>query len=322
MIFRDRSDISLLRDLLAASDRILITTHRHPDGDAVGALLAFSRALHAAGKTVTPHTPDAPPAFLRFLPGCTDIVQNLPPAFAYDLVIAVDHSDLRRTGLEDELLERRIPVVAIDHHATADRRGSVVLVEPEAAATCEMLVALFPLLRLTMDHATATCLLTGLVTDTGSFQHPNTSAGILAAAGLLLEAGADLRTITANVYGARSLAALRILGRALERLEVNQETGAVISAVTNADLKECGASESDLAGIANLLNTIPEASFSLLLTEYEEGKLKGSLRSKPRRIPVNVAAIARRLGGGGHDLASGFEAAGRLVRDATGWRIE
>lgn len=329
----DEPAVLLLRDLLLASENILVTTHLHPDGDAVGSLLGSAGVIRALGKTVTAHTPDAPPSFLRFLPWFDTITHAPSPTTEYDLVLALDHSELSRTGLADELLEGTVPVAAIDHHATADRRATVVLVVPEASATCELLAQLFPKLGLFIDAATATCLLTGIVTDTGSFQHANTSARALATAAALLEAGADFRAIIGGVFGGRTLPALKIMGRTLERLQANQATGAVLSFVTENDLRECGATLDDLAGVVNLLNTIPEARFSLLLTEYEQGRLKGSLRSEPRTRTtgslrdepaksVDVSAIARRFGGGGHTLASGFEVAGRLVRDEHGWRIE
>ena len=326
-------EIELLRALLHAGERMLVTTHRYPDGDAVGSLLGMAMALRASGKTVTAHTPTPPPEFLSFLPGFSTITQDHGVMWRYDLVIALDHSELSRTGLERELLAGRRPVIAIDHHASADRKATIALVAPEAAATAEMLEALLPDLGLPITAEIATCLFTGLITDTGSFQHPNTSPRVLATAARLAERGADLRAMTAQVFGGRSLASLRIAGRALERLTVNPETGVVLSVLTKADLEECQAGAEDVSGVVNLLNTIPEASFSLLLTEIEEGKIKGSLRSEPRartagalrdqsEAAVDVLSIAQRFGGGGHRLASGFEIAGRLVRDQGGWRIE
>lgn len=317
----DLPEIALLRDLLTASTRVLVTTHRRPDGDAVGSVLAMHRALRTRGIDVTAHTPDPPPPFLRFLPAHDELTHAPGPITDYDLAIALDHSELGRTGLAERLLAAHIPVVAIDHHATADRRASVALIIPEAAATCEILCALLPLIGLPCDASTATCLLTGLVTDTGSFQHANTSARVLATAGRLLELGADLRAVVTHAFGQRPLPALRIAGRALERLAINPTTGAVISVVTHEDLQACGASEHDLAGVVNVLNTLPEASFSLLITEYEKGKLSGSLRTEPEQA-IDVSSIAQKFGGGGHTLASGFEVAGRLVRDPEGWRIE
>ncbi len=317
----DDASVVLARDLVAAARRVLATTHRHPDGDAIGSVLGTAHVLRAAGTAVTAHAPDPAPPFLRFLPAFSSITQAPGPVSDYDLIIALDHSELARTGLAPEILDARVPVIAVDHHATADRRASVVFVVPDAAATGELLADLLPALGLPLDADAATCLLTGIVTDTGSFQHANTSARVLSVAARLLEQGADLRSIVTHVFGQRPVPALRVMGRALERLQASRETGAAVSVITHRDLTECGATESDLTGVVNLLNTIPEASFSLLLTEYEEGKVKGSLRSAPEQA-VDVSRLAQRLGGGGHTLASGFEVAGKIVRDRDGWKIE
>ncbi len=312
--------VATVRAFLPIVCRILVTTHQRPDGDAVGAVLAFARALRQTGKTVTAHTPDPPPSFLRFLPDIATITNTPPPVRDMDLVIALDHSQLSRTRLQDELLGGITPVFSVDHHATSDRVGTFVIVVPEAAATCEILTDLLPALGLPVDSETATALLTGIVTDTGSFQHPNTTPMVLRQASRLLERGANLHAIVHAVFRGRSLPALRIMGRALERIETNPTTGAVVSIITHQDLEECGASVDDLSGVVNMLNAIPQMRFSLLLTEYERGKVKGSLRSEPER-QVDVAKIAARFGGGGHVLASGFEVAGTLIRGTQGWRV-
>lgn len=312
--------VRLFRDLLAAAQRILVTTHQRPDGDAIGAILACARCFRQDGKQVIVHAPDPAPSFLRFLPDVTTITTTPPPISTVDLALALDHSELPRTGLARELLSGLVPLVTIDHHVTSDRIGSIVFILPEAAATCEILTELLPALGLPIDSGTATCLLTGLVTDTGSFQHANTSPTALRTASFLLERGANLRAIVHATFGGRPLPALRIMGRALERIQTNPATGAAVSIITHKDLEECGATFDDLAGVVNMLNSIPEANFSLLLTEYEKGKVKGSLRSEPEHN-IDVSKIAKRLGGGGHALASGFEVAGTLVRDDTGWQI-
>lgn len=314
-------EIDLLRGLLPSWRRILVTTHQHPDGDAVGSVLAVARALRQTGKDVIAHTPDAVPTFLRFLPDVETITHTAPPLADVDLVIALDHSQIHRTGMGSDILDGKAPVLTIDHHATSDRVGSLVVVIPDAAATCEILTDLLRALPLPIDSGTATCLLTGIITDTGSFQHANTSPAVLATSSFLLERGANLRAIVQATFQGRSLPALRIMGRALERIQTNAATGAAVSIITQRDLEECGATLDDLSGVVNMLNSIPEANFSLLLTEYERGKVKGSLRSEPERR-VDVSKIAARFGGGGHALASGFEVAGTLVRDEGGWRID
>lgn len=314
------AQVRALCDRLPRWRRVLLTTHQRPDGDAVGAILGLGRALRRAGKRVTLHAPDPIPTSLRFLPG-SDGVAHAPPCVAsFDAVFALDHSELARTGIAEQLAAGAVPIVAVDHHVTADRAGDFVLVLPDAAATCEILAHLLPALALPLDSDTATCLLTGIVADTGSFQHANTSPRVLRTASSLLERGANLRAIIRATYGGRPLPALRLIGRALERIQTSAQTGAAVSVITYRDLLECGASADDLSGVVNLLNTIPEADFSLLLTEYERGKLKGSLRSEPERR-VDVSKIAAKFGGGGHRLASGFEVAGTLVRDRNGWRI-
>lgn len=312
--------IDLLRDLVYAAQRILVTTHERPDGDAVGGCLGTALALRARGKDVTAHTPDPPPPTLSYLPGSASLTHTVGDLAAFDLVIALDHSELRRTGLADKLLHAEVPLIAIDHHATSDRVGTIALVLPDAAATCDILARLFPLLDLPLTGDIATCLLTGIMTDTGSFQHANTSPTVLKTAAQLLLRGANVPAIVHATFHGRSLPALRIMGRALERIEANPNTGAAMSVITHQDLDECHATVDDLGGVVNMLNSIPEAQFSLLLTEYERGKVKGSLRSEPRQ-QIDVSRLAAKFGGGGHTLASGFEVAGTLVRDAHGWRI-
>lgn len=313
-------EIEGIKELVAGAQNILITTHARPDSDAVGSILSLALALKKIGKTVTAHTPDEPADFLKFLVGFDKIQIGKLDVTKFDLIIAVDHSELKRTGLADEIKASDKPLVAIDHHFTSDRFGTVALVISDAAATCEIIAEIIPALGIGLDADIATALLSGIVGDTGSFQHSNVSPHVMQISSKLMEQGANLRAIMRAMYGGRSLSALRITGRALERVQANPKTGAAISIITHQDLEECGATVDDLAGVVNLLNSIPETSFSFLLTEYEKGKLKGSLRSEPEKA-VDVSQIAKMFGGGGHKLASGFEVAGTLVKDETGWRI-
>jgi phosphoesterase RecJ-like protein len=313
-------EINGIKDLLAKAQNILITTHERPDSDAVGSILALLGALVKMGKSVTTHTPDDAAEFLNYLVGFDKIKHGKLSLAEFDLIIAVDHSGIQRTGLGEEIKASGKPVIAIDHHFTSDRFGTVVLVVPDAAATCEIIAEIILELGIDFDAEIATALLSGIVGDTGSFQHSNVSSHVMQISSKLMEQGANLRAIMRSMYGGRSLSALRITGRALERVQANPKTGAAISIITHQDLEECGATVDDLAGVVNLLNSIPETSFSFLLTEYEVGKLKGSLRSEPEK-EVDVSQIAKMFGGGGHKLASGFEVVGTLVKDETGWRI-
>lgn len=306
--------------ILDSAKEILLTTHQRPDSDAVGSVLAMAQALTQKGKKVTVHTPDKPPEFLSYMVGFENIQQNVLPLTKYDLIIAMDHSNINRTGLAEEIKKSGKTLVVIDHHATSDRVGDLIFVLPDAAANCEILSEIIPHLGVKIDTHIATALLTGIVGDTGSFQHAGVSSHVMQISSFLMEQGANLRAIMRAMYGGRSLSALRITGRALERVQANPATGAAVSVITQKDLEECGATLEDLTGVVNLLNSIPETSFSFLLTEYEKGKIKGSLRSEPEK-QVDVSKIAVQFGGGGHKLASGFEVAGTLVRDETGWKI-
>lgn len=313
-------ELQKLNALIDSAKEILLTTHQRPDSDAVGSVLAVALALEQKGKNVTVHTPDKAPEFLSYLVGFEKIKQDVLPLSQYDLIVVMDHSNINRTGLAEEIKKSGKTLVAIDHHATSDRVGDLIFVLPDAAANCEILSEIIPQLGVKIDTHIATALLTGIVGDTGSFQHAGVSSHIMQVSSFLMEQGANLRAIMRAMYGGRSLSALRITGRALERVQANPVTGAAVSIITQQDLEECGATLEDLAGVVNLLNSIPETSFSFLLTEYEKGKIKGSLRSEPEK-EVDVSKIAAQFGGGGHKLASGFEVAGTLVRDETGWKI-
>ncbi len=313
-------EIDRFRELAEKAERILITTHARPDGDAIGSITALKRALELKGKEVVAHAPDPVPDFLRFLKGASEAVTDAGDIKRYGLIVGLDHSALARTKLEPEIRASGVPLAVIDHHVTNKEPADAAIIVPEAAATCEILTFLLRQLEWPIDADIATSLLCGLVTDTGSFQHSGTSPAVLEAASFLMEKGGDQRAIMRNILGKRPVSALKIIGRALERIQTNPKTGAAVSFITNRDLEECGATGEDLSGVVNMLNSVPEANYSLLLTEHE-GVLKGSLRSEPEKN-VDVSKIALSFGGGGHKFASGFEVAGTLKKDDRGWYIE
>jgi phosphoesterase RecJ-like protein len=305
---------------LRKAKRVLIGTHEHPDGDAIGSSLALYQALTMQGKTVTVYIPDAAPPYLSFLPSFDALTTVKPDAAQYDVIVLLDYTQLYRTHLEADV--RQHPTtIAIDHHHDNRAEARLNLIVPEAAATAHILTELFRQHNIPITQDIATCLLTGIFTDTGSFMHDSTTPAILELAAELMGKGARLSHIAHETYQKKDLPSLRIWGRALARVMVSQATGAAVSVITHEDFEECGATLDDLSGVVNLLNTLPNAQFALLLAEYEPGHVKGSFRSEPRR-GVDVSALARRLGGGGHKLAAGFEVAGHLVHKEGRWRIE
>lgn len=317
------SEQQAAEDVLAAlknSQRVLIGTHEHPDGDALGSSLALYHVLTAMGKEVTAYIPDAAPPFFAFLPGLERLTTEKPKVVSFDTIVLVDYTQLYRTHLEDEVRQHK-NVVTIDHHHDNQKEVGINLVVPEAAATAQILYELFGVGNFTITKDVATCLLTGIFTDTGSFMHDSVTPEILEIASDLMNKGARLAHIAHETYQKKDLPALRIWGVALSRIMINEQTGAAVSVITYDDLQEAGASLDDLAGVVNMLNTLPQTKFAMLLVEYEPGMIKGSLRSEPHK-KVDVSAIAKKLGGGGHVLAAGFEVPGKIVQEAGTWRIQ
>lgn len=304
---------------LRESRRVLLGTHEHPDGDAVGSVLALAHALRLQGKEVVGYLPDPAPEYLHFLPGYDELTTTKPNAATYDTVVLVDYTQLYRTHLEDEA--RVHPnTICIDHHFDNKGEAGLNLIRGEAAATAHILYELFVAHNVPLTRDIATSLLTGIFTDTGSFMHDSVTPKILDIASELMNKGARLSHIAHETYQKKDLPGLRIWGRALSRVMVNERTGAGVSVITHRDLAECNATRDDLAGVVNMLNTLPGIRFALLLTEFEPGKIKGSLRSEPHK-EMNVSTLAGQLGGGGHKLASGFEVTGHIVQKDGQWRI-
>lgn len=308
-----------IADELRAAERVLIGTHEHPDGDALGSTLALAHVLKDIGKEVTTYIPDKAPDFFSFLPGFAWLTTHRPSAHDFDVMVLLDYTQLYRTGIADEV-NRHPNTICIDHHYDNPKEARINLVVPGAAATAQILFEFFEGQHFPITKDTATCLLTGIFTDTGSFMHDSTTPEIMAVAAKLMSKGARLSHIAHETYQRKDLPALQLWGRALSRIMVSKETGAAVAVITYQDLQECHATLDDLSGVVNMLNTLPDTKYAMLVVEYTPGKVKGSLRSEPHK-GVDVSKIAKKLGGGGHKLASGFEVSGRLIQKDGIWRV-
>lgn len=232
----------------------------------------------------------------------------------YDLLVVVDTADLALLGTlyrEHVDLFSDVPILNIDHHISNTRFGQLHLIDPTAASATEVLYQWFlqvPALREKMTPDIATLLLTGLITDTRSFQNPNTTPRSLEVAAELLEKGARQQEIIQHIYKTKPLSTLKIWGRALNRIQVDPASRIVWSTVSKEDLAEMEATSKETHGILDeLISTIPDADVYVLFTELEEGGLKASMRST---AAVDVSQLAgRTYGGGGHARASGFKIA-------------
>ncbi|HEY6541933.1 MAG TPA: DHH family phosphoesterase, partial [Ktedonobacteraceae bacterium] len=197
--------------LIEPAQRILLIAHERPDGDCIGSALGLAHMLEMQGKTCVPACVDRPPRNLSFLPGIERVQQTLENR-AFDLVIALDAGEFFRFGkLYEENREffDSAPVLNLDHHITSEGCGQVNIIDPASSATAELLVLFQQQARLSLNYDAALCLLTGIITDTSSFQFTNTTPRTLEASALLLRAGAIPETVVQPIYRARPLAQAR-----------------------------------------------------------------------------------------------------------------
>ena len=314
----EKEKITNFEDLVVNAKKTLLLTHKNPDGDALGSLLALFLVLNRIGKNITPACADPAPENFHFLPGVEKIVQDFE-ATEFDLVIVLDCGDPHQTNFDKskpELWDGSRKLIKIDHHTLATEWGDMKLVYPDACATCFILEKIFEELHVPIRPDVATCLLTGISTDTGSFQHSNTSPAVLRLAAKLLRAGANLVVFTKNVFQTTPISTMKLWGRVLDTVKQTKDS-ITLAVAQQKDFNETGAKISELAGVVNYVNAVPNAKFSILLTERDD-LVKASLRTQ--REDVNVAKIASTFGGGGHTKAAGFAVSGKLEQE-TRWKV-
>jgi phosphoesterase RecJ-like protein len=287
---------------IGASQSIVLACHVNPDGDALGSMLGLALALISLGKEVVCLSEDGVPDILRFLPG-TEFVTQTTDMMEFDLALVVDSGDLPRVGATVQpLIGRAKRVVDIDHHVTAGAFGDIRVLNARAASTAEIVYALLETLEAPITADIATCLFTGIITDTGSFRFQNVTPNTLRVAAKLLEAGAPPAYISENVFDNRTFAATRLLGHALSSLAQTPDGQVIWAHITVRDFDALGATDQDTEGVVNYVRGVRGAEVGVLFREMEPNKIRVSLRS---RESVNVAEIAARFGGGGHRMASG-----------------
>lgn len=311
-----------LTKLVSASQKILVASHANC-GDATGAVTACRLMWRALGKEVTAFLPEPVSPSLKFLPETEAIVtdQALINFQDYDLFLSVDAAESKLTGLAEKFNDRppQLTTVNFDHHHTNTGYGDINIVDRQAAAACAMLYEWFRYASWPINRRVATSLLTGILTDTGTFSNPATNDSALKVAADLLSRGAQASRVLQQVAGNRTLTELKLWGRVFERLREYPELGLVVTVITQDDLKEFKASDDMLEGVANFLNDLSGYRVIMVLKEKSDGTVKGSLRTT--RDDVDVAAVAKLFGGGGHRKAAGFTIPGRLVETEQGWGV-
>jgi phosphoesterase RecJ-like protein len=300
-----------LFDTVAKSQRILVVGDGKPDGDSLGSSSAFYLWLKREGKVTALFCVAPIPKNFLFLDGIHDQA-NDPAIFdqPWDMVITFDTGSLKHCGILDFL--PRIPgkpiIVDIDHHATNELFGSINLVDTKASSTCEMVYRFFEANEVSLDDRMATSLLTGLCTDTSHFSNSGTNAKAMEAASTCYASGARHTDILKNLVLNKSVASLKIWGKALERLRHVPEYDMAITWFKHEDLEGPGSDEA-VEGISNFLSSACSgADVMLVLREKNDGLVKGSMRS----IQRDISRLAQQLGGGGHKRASGFAVKGKI----------
>jgi phosphoesterase RecJ-like protein len=347
-------------DLLKNKNRILLLTHKNPDGDAIGSILALYLSLKKLGKEVTAVCNDLPSVVFNYLPDLNAVQQNFAGSrdfvisldiskakadkvmykvngdkldiiitpksgsqfssemisscdgcFHFEAIVVLDSPDLERIGSPYEKnpeIFYDVPVINIDHHPGNDNFGKINLIDITATSTAEILVSLMESLTgdaKFINEEIATALLTGIVTDTNSFQNTNTTPKSLTVAAQLVASGARQQEIIKNIYKTKSLSTLRLWGRALSNIKEEKEHRFVWTSLYKKDFADVGAAPSESTGVIDeLLKTAAGVEFALLLTE-KNGDVHGSLRSTSKT--KDVSAIARLFNGGGHAMAAAFQ---------------
>jgi bifunctional oligoribonuclease and PAP phosphatase NrnA len=302
------AELQAVAQTIRDHDRFLVVAHENPDGDALGSLLGATLGLRALGKDVVMYLAGTSlmPAEYRFL-DLSQVTREPPPDLSERLLLAVDCANENRIAPDSDVTDRAALVVDVDHHHDNSCFGDVNLVVPEASSTAEVVRDILRELDVDLTPEIAEALYVGLVTDTGRFQYTNTTPKALRLAAELVEAGADVHGIFRHVYETVQFAKLKLLARALDRARVFAGGRLVVSYLLKDDFAQVGAEEPFSEGIIDHLRAVEGSEMVALIREppRDEGPARRiSLRSS--HDEVDVSAIAREQGGGGHPQAAGF----------------
>ena len=329
---------------IQTAQHILVITHQNPDGDGLGALSALAQYLQSINKDYQLFCRDLAPPNYQFLPRLHQLISD-PLIFSkqtFDLIIVLDTSSLDYAGIEEML--RPLPkaparqytgtgggdqplaevsypytLVNIDHHLTNNNFGQLNLVQNTASSASEIIYDLLRLWQVAITKEIATALLNGIIFDTGAFSNAATSLYSLQVASHLLNLGARHKEINENILRNKSLSLLKLWGIAFERLVYNEKYQVAFTVLTLDDFRIYNVEPEAAAGLSNFFNELAGAKVILVLTEPEEGLIKGSLRTTTDE--VDVGKLVQKWGGGGHKKAAGFSLKGKLVYNEGRWQI-
>jgi bifunctional oligoribonuclease and PAP phosphatase NrnA len=291
------------------AEKILLIGHRNPDGDALGSMCAMKIWLEGEGKVVELGCVDRPTKKYSFLPFIGDIKTQIVPN-EYDLVVILDcgahymtnfhesNPDILATNGEND---GHPFVINIDHHPSNDKFGHINIVDSDSASTTMILYDIFEYLDVNITPDMATCLITGIYNDTGSFMHSNSSQKVFEVASDLTAKGAKVAPLIKSLFKTSTVDTLKAWGKAFSNARVTNDN-CLFSVVKNGESDKNGSGD-EFSGAIDYLNMVPGVEYALLLQE-DKKLIKGSLRT--RREDVDLSKIAQGYGGGGHQKAAGF----------------
>ncbi len=288
-------------EAIARAQSVVLACHVNPDGDTLGSALALAHALKRMGKRAVVLSHDGVPDIYHWMPGA-EWVQKETDERDFDLSIVCDTGTSERVGRAKEAVESARMTLNIDHHVAEGEFGKIRVVNPKAAATGELVHGLLKAMGAEIDKKIAECLMCAIVTDTGSFRYMNVTPHTFQVAGELMARGAWPATISELVFENRSVASIKLLGRALDSLRVSDDGQIAWAHIRAKDYKALGASDEDSEGIVGHVRAVKGSCVGILFREIPGKKIRISLRS---REGYDVNAVAQVFGGGGHKLAAG-----------------
>lgn len=289
----------ILKEIKEARN-IVILTHESPDGDAIGGSLAMKFMMEELEKVVDVIIPEYPRMF-QFLPS-SDIVKTDSEIKNYDLAISVDCANFKRLA-KNEYFENAKKTIVIDHHGSNNMYGDLNYVNPASPACCEILVSMAEYFGIPITKEIGTCVMTGIITDTGGFRYMGITPDTFEHTAELLRIGVDIPDIYKKTMGTKTKANFELTKRVIERLELLEEGRVAFSYITTQDELEANAEPGDHEGLVNIGKDIEGVLVSIFIRQKEEEEAyKVSLRSEDG---INVSDICLLFGGGGHSRAAG-----------------
>ncbi len=291
-------------DALRLARRVAVVTHSHPDGDALGSMLALVRLLDALGcPQVIPVIDEPVPRIYAWLPGADRLVTPKDFGDQADTLVLVDAARLERAGdAVVRLLDDDTRYVVIDHHLEDFPQGDVTIVDPSYAAAGEIVADLFDTAGVPFDRGTADCLYVAITTDTGGFRFENTSARTHRLAARLVEAGVETADVVGRVFDSMTMGRFAITRRILDRMEFLEGGRVALSFSYPKDFADTGAEREDLNNVINFGRNVEGVEVAVLLRDEGRGVTKISMRSN---ASFDCTEVAKAWGGGGHARAAG-----------------